>query len=319
MARILVTGGAGFVGANLVIKLLENGDSVHLFLSKETNPWRIQNIKERVVLHDCNLLEKEKVDVLIQQIKPEIIYHLATHGAYASQISEERIIATNLIGFMNLLNACKAVGFEKFINTGSSSEYGFKERAMKESDMLEAPYSCYAFTKASATLYAQYLAKKEKLPIVTLRLFSVYGDYEEPKRFIPSLILNTLQGRPTPLVSPNTTRDFIYVNDVINAYLLLSKTSFEPGEIFNIGSGEQKTIKEVVETVMQVTQSKIPVVWNSLPSRPWDTNNWQADITTIKEKVGWYPQHGLHDGITKTIEWIEKNREHYEKNTVCNL
>lgn len=321
MARILVTGGAGFVGANLVRRLLENGDIIHLFLSKETNPRRIQKIKEKVIIHDCNLIEREKMNDLIQQIKPEIIYHLATHGAYASQISEERIIATNLLGFMNLLNACKTVGFEKFINTGSSSEYGFKGTAMKESDMLEAPYSCYAFTKASATLYAQYLAKKENLPLVTLRLFSVYGDYEEPRRFIPSLIANTLQGHPTPLVSPETARDFIYVEDVINAYLLVSKKSksLEPGEIFNIGSGEQKTIKEVVETVMQVTQSKIPVVWNSFPSRPWDTNNWQADITKIKEKVGWHPQHSLTEGIKKTISWIKKNREYYEKNNVCNL
>lgn len=187
---------------------------------------------------------------------------------------------------------------------------------MSETALLEAPYSCYAFTKASATLYSQYLAKKENLPIVTLRLFSVYGNYEEPKRFIPTLITNTLQGRLTPLVSPDTARDFIYVDDVIDAYLLVSKMPIESGEIFNIGSGEQKTIKDVVETVMQVTQSKIPVKWNSFPSREWDTNNWQADISKIKEKIGWSPKQSLAEGITKTINWIKNNMSHYSCKTL---
>ena len=319
MTRILITGGAGFLGANLTRKLLEENEDIHLILSPKTNTWRINSISNKLSIHTVDLTDKEKVETTIKSIKPEIIYHLATHGAYASQVSEERIIATNIIGLMNILNACKTVGFKKFINTGSSSEYGFKKEPMKERDILEAPYSCYAFTKASATLYAQYFAKKYDLPVITLRLFSVYGDYEEPKRFVPSLITNTLKNNPTPLASPDTARDFIYVEDVINAYLSVCKKSLEPGEIFNVGSGEQKTIKEVVETVMQITKRNIPLVWNSFSSRAWDTNTWQADISKIRDSVGWHPKHTLVEGIIKTISWIKNNLSDYEKNKISNL
>lgn len=309
MNKILITGGAGFVGANLLRRLLEDNHEIHLFLSKETNTWRIQDVLDRVRIYHCNLTDKEAVGDSIKKIKPAIIYHLATHGAYADQTAEEKIIQTNLMGFINLLNACKKYGFKKFVNTGSSSEYGFKKSAMKETDLLEAPYSCYAFSKASATLYAQYIAEKEKLPIVTLRLFCVYGDYEEPIRFLPRLITNCLKNIPTPLARQETARDFIYIKDVIEAYVRVTEVETEPGEIFNVGTGKQNTLKEVVDTVIALTGTKISLSWNSFPSRDWDSCAWQADISKIREKVGWYPKYTLQQGITKTIERIKKTHE----------
>src|SRR5205085_63861 len=130
-----------------------------------------------------------------------------------------RMIQTNLLGTVNLVEACIAAGCAAIVNTGSSSEYGFKDHAPTETEWLE-PNSHYAVTKASATLFCHYTAQHWEGLLPTLRLYSVYGPYEEPSRLLPTVILHGLQNRLPPLVNPEIARDYIAVDDVCDAYLL---------------------------------------------------------------------------------------------------
>jgi len=308
----LITGAAGFVGSCLAERLVKQGEEVHAFVKPETNLWRLENIKKKLNLVKGDLTQQDFVSRAVKQIKPTVIYHLATHGAYSTQDNAERIIATNVFGTWNLLNACADINYKIFVSTGSSSEYGFKTSPMKEMDLLE-PNSYYAVAKSAQTLLCQHVARSQKKPIVIFRLFSVYGYYEEASRLIPTLVTRCLDKKDLEMVSPETARDFIFVEDVIEAYLNIERLRRLSGEIINIGTGLQSKLKDIVQQVLQLTQAKVQVKWGSMPPRIWDTNVWVADMTRAKMVLGWKAKHSLKEGLTKTVEWIKINRNLYAK------
>ena len=133
--RVLITGGTGFIGSNFVYKFLELGHDIHLTVRPESNFWRIESAKNKIKLHYVDLTKSEEVNKLIFGLKPQIILHFAAYGVYPrKQRDTKKMIDTNLIGTINLVNACKKIKFDCFINTGSTSEYGIKDKPMKEND-----------------------------------------------------------------------------------------------------------------------------------------------------------------------------------------
>ena len=168
----LITGASGFIGACLTRKLIAENAEVHLLLRKTAKTWRIDDLLNKVKVHICDLSDLNELRGLIQKIQPTVIYHLATYGAYSSQQDADLCIKTNIQGTQHLLTASMDVDFELFVNTGSSSEYGFKKSPMKETDLLE-PASYYAVTKSAQTLLCFHAAQAKKRPIVTMRPFSV--------------------------------------------------------------------------------------------------------------------------------------------------
>ena len=152
----------------------------------------------------------------LKRVRPRVVLHLATYGAYESQADAHAILHTNILSTLNLLEASAETGVGIFVSSGSSSEYGFKAEPMSESDVLE-PNSFYAVGKAAQTHLCQYMAKRCALSVAVYRLFSVYGPWEEPTRLLPTLIRRARAGLPLQMVSPRTVRDFVYVDDVLGA------------------------------------------------------------------------------------------------------
>ena len=225
----LITGSSGFIGSVLLRRLLKQKENVHIILRKQSNTWRIDDLLKKVVIHNSDLTNLDELKSLINESKPNVIYHLAANGAYSYQKDADQIIHTNILGTWNLLQACNTVKYELFVNTGSSSEYGFKKFAMRETDILE-PASYYAVTKCAQTLLCSHIARQEKRPIVTIRPFAVYGPYEEPKRFVPTLMNALFSNKKMNLVSPTTARDFVYVDDIVDAYLKINELKNNSGE-----------------------------------------------------------------------------------------
>ncbi len=307
--RVLITGASGFVGANLCRRLLRDGHDVHLALRPGYRSWRIDEIKDQVRLHLVDLADAEAARTLVQAVRPEWIFHLAVHGAYSTQTDIAEMIRTNLTATVNLLESCRQIGFEAFINTGSSSEYGYKNHPPREDEWLE-PNSEYAVTKASATLYCRFLARKLQLPVRTLRLYSVYGPYEEPARLIPALAIHGLEGKLPPLVHPAIARDYIYSDDVNEAFVLAAtRPGQEPGVVYNVGSGCQTSLAEVVAAVRQRLPIPEEPRWGSMPERKWDTGIWVADSTKLQQDLGWTPRTTFAVGFAKTVEWLRQNPE----------
>lgn len=307
MKRVILTGASGFVGANLARRLLRDGHELHLFLRREHNPWRIEAIRDQVQLHETDLGDAEHLTRLVEGIRPDWVFHLAAYGAYPAQSDLRLMVQTNILGTINLVQACLKAGFDAFVNTGSSSEYGFKDHAPAEDDSLE-PNSHYAVTKASATLFCRHSAHARKVHIPTLRLYSVYGPYEEFSRLIPTLIVSGLDGKLPPLVRPETAHDFIHIDDVVEAYVLAAtQPGDDGGAIYNVGTSVQTTIRDLVGTVQRQLNIKIQPEWDSMANRAWDTNEWSSDSTKIRNELGWQPRFKIEEGLRVTLNWFTEN------------
>ena len=254
-----------------------------------------------------DLLDGNAIDVGVQSVRPDWVFHLAAHGAYSWQRDAERIMQTNLVSTVRLLAACQRHGFSVFVHAGSSSEYGFQDHAPRE-DELPEPNSDYAVMKAAATLHCRFVAQRDDVHVVTLRLYSVYGPWEEPGRLMPTLVARGLEGRLPPLVSPDTPRDFVSVRDAERAFLLAAqRTDVERGSVFNIGSGRQTTLREVVE----VSRAQLGITeepqWGTEPQRSWDAAVWVGDAEKAREQLGWTAQDDLPTGFARLVDWL---REH---------
>lgn len=313
MKKYLITGGAGFIGANLTRMLLKQTNSnIHIIEPPGANLWRLNNIKKQVTLHEIDLINFDAITQLVKTVKPEIIFHLASYGGFPSQNDQFMMYHVNLMGTINLVNACKAIGFECFVNTGSSSEYGKKDKPMKETDVLE-PNSDYGIAKAAATQFCYKEALMNKLPIYTIRPFSVYGDYEAPTRLLPTVIKKILSQEPLKLSNPHNVRDFIHVHDMAAAYSAVADKKPAGEYVFNAGTGVQSTIQDVVQAVQSITQTSVPIEWQASTPRPWEPKRWQADMSISTKNLAWQPKYDLLKGIAKTIQWFDDNTHHYEE------
>ncbi len=306
---ILITGGTGFIGANLVRKAIKSKAEVHILTRNRSNNWRICDCIEDTSNHIVNLLDYKKLESIIYDINPNIIYHNAAYTS-GNQKNLNKIFRTNFFGTANLINACKRVNFKLFVNVGSVFEYGIKNEIIRENDLLE-PLNIYGISKSAATQYCQAIAKNESLPIVTLRLFTPYGNYEDSARLIPSAIIACLRGEAPKISSQSQVRDFIYIRDVIDAYMKLINKKNISGQIFNIGSGNQYSVGEVVEKIIELSESEMKPIVGLAPKWPNELKNCKADISKAKNFLGWEPKYDLDRGLKKSIKWFEKNIDLY--------
>jgi nucleoside-diphosphate-sugar epimerase len=305
--RVIITGATGFVGANLVRRLLHDGHRIHLFVRPGHALWRIDAVREHIQLHELSLLDSPSLRQAIASIRPDWIFHLAVFGAYPTQTGIHEMISTNISGTVNLVESCLHAGFEAFVNTGSSSEYGWKDHAPSEIDYLE-PNSHYAVTKAASTLYCRHIAQARQAHIPTLRLYSVYGPYEEPTRLIPTIITQGLRGNLPPLASPDTARDYVHSDDVVDAYIRAATVrSVESGAVYNIGTGIQTSLRQVVDAAKKVLPIDAEPEWGTMLARSWDSTVWIADNAKAAAELGWAPQVTFEEGLRRTVAWRQEN------------
>ena len=303
--KVLVTGATGFVGACLARRMAEQGHEVHVFARETSNRWRIRDIADQLTEHAVDLTDEAGVQTAVSQIRPEAIFHLATYGGFADQRDTIAIVKANFMGTINLVRACERVGFNIFINTGSSSEYGIKHEPMKETDLAE-PLGDYGVSKLASTVFCQSEAAIKKLPIVTVRLFSPFGFWDDPKRLIPYVIQSLLKHEAPRLSTPNSVRDYIFIEDIVHFYQKLAAMPEVATGIYNAGAGRQTSIGEVVAAIRELLGSEIAPVWGAYPAPRVEPAVWLAD-TSKAARIGWQAQTGLQEGLRRTIEW-EKGR-----------
>ena len=307
--RILITGASGFVGANLARRAVGDGHEVHLLLRATHRNWRLRSLADSTATHTVDLKDRRAVQRAVTAIRPHWVFHLAAYGAYSTQTALERMVATNVWGCVHLLDACRDAGAESFVNAGSSSEYGHKDHATREDEALE-PNSHYAITKAAATHYCQLTARTHDVNAITVRLYSVYGPLEEPTRLIPTLIVHGRQGQLPPLVSPHTSRDFVYVDDAVDAMMTLAAAPSVPrGAIYNVCTGVQTTMREVVDLARGAMHVTAEPAWETMPERAWDTSVWVGSPARLEREIGWRAPTGFADGFRRTLQWLQGEPE----------
>lgn len=283
----------------------------------EPNPdlWRLKDVCNQIDVLECDITDQQKITQIIGSIKPNIIFHLAALGVKPNNDGIKKLFDVNFFGTVNVLEACRKVGFECFVATGTASEYGNKPSPLTET-MIPEPQDDYSISKAATTMYCQKEAKLHNLPIYVARPFCAYGDFEPPHRLIPTIIAGYFKNKPINLSSPEKVRDFIYVQDIVAGYLAIAQMKPANQTIFNFGTGTQHTIKQVVETIETIVNKKLDIRWNRSQPRPWELANWQADIQRAKEFLGWKPQHTLRSGLEKTLF---KTQKFYDQTTTTQI
>ena len=307
---ILVFGASGFIGANLFEQLFGLRPDVYAITHDATKAWRLKllDVPAENVVH-CDIVSNTSVRDVFQKLQPKTIFNLAAYGAYSKQKNVGLTYETNVIGTVNLLENCTPDMV--YIHAGTSSEYGFNCTAPQETDQLE-PNSHYAVSKVSGAYLVEYYARLHQLNTLNLRLYAIYGGWEEPDRLIPRLVEENLKGQLPPLVSPDISRDFVYVDDCVEAFVLaaLKVGPSIRGRSYNVATGRKTTMRELVAQARSTFDVVPEPVWGGMANRGWDLAEWYGDPRAAETDLGWQASTSLGEGLRRTADW--QLGHHYE-------
>jgi nucleoside-diphosphate-sugar epimerase len=300
-----VTGAGGFIGSHLVRRLVDDGVEVHAVTSAVSSvyPIRLVDLRDQITLHEANLADRGAMDVLVEAAQPTHIFHLGayTHVGKSWQRVDECVQA-NVQGTVNLLQALSGTGYSRFVNMGTSEIYGDIEAPFQE-DKPVNPVSPYAASKYAAERFCRVFFQGHGCPIVLLRPFNTYGPAQTADRVIPEIIIRALLGQDLRMTQGRQTREFNYVEDVSDGLVRAALTPGIEGQLFNLGCGEDVSIRELTTTILDLMDNPVQVHFGALPDRPTEIWTMRSDNTRAREILGWKPQHSLRAGLEKTIAW----------------
>lgn len=306
--KALVTGAGGFVGANLVRHLLRAGQEPIAVVRPGSVPWRLQSLGGEIAIRPTDLRDPDSVHRSVLETRPDVVFHLAAHGAYSWQQDFDEMLAVNVRATEALLLGAREVG-ARLVNAGSSSEYGHKDHAPSETEPVE-PNSLYAVTKAAATHLCRLVAATHGQHAITLRLYSVYGPWEEPGRLMPTLVQRALAGRLPALVDPETARDFVWMQDACDAFMAAATADLDdPGSVLNVASGTQTTLRSLVALARNLFQIDAEPAWGTMERRSWDATVWVGQPAAAAAALGWRASTPLDHGLQRLAEWLQARPE----------
>ncbi len=299
---ILIIGASGFIGANLLRRCLKNRDDV-IGTVFSGNPWRLHEVSTHHIAF-LNLQDPVSILSLFHRTKPKTIFDCSSFGAYSFEQDFERIHSTNYLNFITLMEKISDLELSAYIHAGSSSEYGLNASAPAETDPM-LPNSHYAVSKAATSLAINYYGKVRGMPIVNLRLYSVYGPYEDSSRLIPVLCEQSLQGKLPPFAHPEVTRDFIYIDDAITAFIdaALRICPNIAGQSFNIGTGTATSLASLASLTKELFSIQDEPQFTLAVGRAWDVKNWYADPENAAQILGWTAKTTLKEGLLLSYHW----------------
>lgn len=296
--RAFVTGASGFIGAALVRRLLRDGAAVSVAVRPSTDLHRVRDIQDRLAFHRLDAQDSEAAARALEAAAPEVIFNLATWRAPDPPASAER---TNAGGLASLQRYAAPHG-ARVIHMGSSLEYGDRSRPCREADDANGD-TVHGAAKAAASRLGRAYAQSTGCRLLILRLFQVYGPHDRPTRFLPSLIDAALTGQPFALTPRGLRRDWVYVDDVVEAAIAAASADLPPGEIVNIASGHESTNEDVVSLVERHVGRPVRIDAQPCTPRSWDVSHWVADIDKARRLLQWTPKYPLALGLERTVEW----------------
>jgi len=312
--KIFVTGATGFIGRHLVHRLRDEGYSVGA-LVRSTSPSQKSGRIDGVAYFPGDIRNYEEIQTAFSAFEPDAVIHLVTYYAVMHRADEIGVMTdTNVKGTMNLLQAASESGTVKlFVNTSSCAVYEQKKKRLTEEDCIK-PQNLYALTKIQAEEACRYYADTFHLPCVTLRIFPPYGPGDHERRLIPYVIGCILKNTPPSLTTGKQEWDFVYVDDIVKAYVAVLK-SFpfsEEHAIFNIGTGNPISVRSLVEKIREDTGSDMDLLWGAVAHRSNEVWYNSSDSTKAQTVLHWRPETGIDEGIHKTVAWF---RDFFHKDT----
>ncbi|MDA4122810.1 MAG: SDR family oxidoreductase [Thaumarchaeota archaeon] len=313
-SKVLVTGGAGFIGSNLVDRLVREGYRVGIldnFSTGEISNINKADIEEgRIQLHRGDITDYQLVRAVVKDY--EAIYHEAALPSVARSIEDPLLVnEVNVTGTLNLLKAAVDLKVKKVVYASSSSVYGESVKLPKVETMSSLPVSPYGASKLAAENYCRVFAKVYGLPTVCLRYFNVYGPRQKYGHYsgvIPIFITRLRNDLPPVIFGDGEqVRDFTYVQDVVEANVLALRRDVNPGEVFNIASGGTTSIKQLAELLAKLV-GKPHIAPEFVEERPGDIRASHADISKAGDALGYRPRFVPAQGLPTVIEWFSRDK-----------
>lgn len=312
MSDYLITGGAGFIGSNLVEALVQRGETVRVLDNCCTGKLsNLTDVTDRIEFVQGDIRDLPLVREAVQDI--DYILHQAALPSVSRSVDDP--IAsneTNVTGTLNILTAAKDAGVKRVVFACSSSVYGNGQQLPKKEDMPTNPISPYAISKCTGEQYCKAFYELYGLETVSLRYFNVFGRRQSHNSqyaaAIPIFINSFLDGKaPTIFGDGEQSRDFTFVENVVQANLLACHVKDAAGEIFNIACGERTTINNLLETIRELLDYDIEPVYEQ--ERKGDVLHSQADISKARRILGYEPMVDLETGIERTLDWFRVSAE----------
>lgn len=309
--RVLVTGVSGFIGSHMAARLAAEGAEVFALAREGSDLWRIHGIQSQVQVYRADLRNREQTFASVQTIQPEYVFHMAAYGVDSRQKDYHIAAETNIMGTINLLSALRNTNCRRILNIGSCMEYGDKQEIIREDSFLE-PFNIYGSTKASATIMAHQLAQENGIDIITLRAFGIFGENEGSHKFFPHIILSILMGGEVNLTACQQSRDYCYIDNLMDGFIGAAQAESIRNEVMNIGTGVIHSLKYYVDLVYRQMKTGKTPNYGAIPYRKDEVWRPQPDIGKIQALLGWEPRIGLEEGLARTISWYRANLSIYQ-------
>ncbi|ACT02786.1 NAD-dependent epimerase/dehydratase family protein [Paenibacillus sp. JDR-2] len=301
--KALVTGGAGFIGSHLTDALVQSGAVVHVIDNLSTG--FIHNVHPEAVLHELDINSDEALQI-IKQVKPDIVFHMAAQVDVQCSVADPAFDSlVNIVGTIRLMMACRQAEVGKLVFSSTSAVYGDANKERNSEDAVTAPISYYGLSKLTGENYIRLFHKMYGLPYTILRYSNVYGPRQNAsgEGGVVSIFMNKLkQGHPLHVNgSGNQTRDFIYVQDVVQANLAAIHHGDQ--ETVNISTGLRTSINNLIHMVKLIHGQNVDIAYG--PERPGDIMDSCLDNTKANQLLGWRPASSLFEGLSQTYQHAE--------------
>jgi UDP-glucose 4-epimerase len=288
--RALVTGATGFIGSRLCDRLHTLGADV--WATSRRRPEE----RDGARWLQCDLSDLAAARAAVKQSKPDVVFHLAGRVQGGRELElVGPVMRDTLIGTVNLMTAAAEQGCGRVVLAGSMEEPSIGGE--------DPPSSPYAAAKSAAAVYARMFRTLYSLPVVSLRIFMVYGPGQHEPRLVPYVVGAFARGEQPRLTSGTRAVDWVYVDDVVDAFVAAARAEGVDGTPLDVGSGKKVTIRELVRLIGAKMNSAVEPVFGALPDRPLETSN-VADLRRTEERIGWRPVTTLEDGVERTIAWL---------------
>ncbi|MCP4049117.1 MAG: dTDP-glucose 4,6-dehydratase [bacterium] len=308
--KILVTGGAGFIGSEFIRQGVDKGLDLCVIdnLAYAGDLERIKDVKNRIRFFKADIADKNSMEKIFEEEKPDTVVHWAAESHVDRSILDASpFIDTNVRGTQVVLDAARKTGLEKFINISTDEVYGElgEEGQFYENTPLD-PNSPYSVSKASADMMGRAYYHTYGLPVITVRPSNNYGAWQYPEKLIPVVILKALNNEKIPVYGQGlNVREWLYVSDCAQAvYALIEKGN--KGEIYNTGSGQEKRNIDVVKAILNILDRPESLI-EFVKDRLGHDFRYSLNTGKINKEVGWSAQVKFEEGISKTVSWYVEN------------
>jgi len=307
--KVLVTGGAGFIGSMLVRALLKEKADITVFDNFFSGDMiNLVEVQDRIKILNGDILSRKFVNVLTGN-NIEYVFHLAAEPYIPDCYDRpEKFFEVNANGTMNVMLACRDAGVKRIIHYSSSEVYGTAKTVPMSEEHPTLPLSTYSVSKLAADRMCYTLHHEQKIPIIILRPFNTYGPRETHPYIIPELITQLSKSNKLKLGNIKASRDLTFVEDSVKATILLMKEEKAVGDVFNAGTGKDWTVEQIAHVIAELSgQDTLDIEIEKARLRPLDVQRLNADSSKLKKLTGWEPKTDLKSGLEKTIKWYKEN------------